>query len=278
MHVGPQEGDVGRAREGRLPGEALVDHTAERVDVRTLVHRVARDLLRRDVLEGADDLPGDRDSGQRAGSLREAEVAEVAMLATGGCGDEDVGRLDVPMDESLLVSGVEGLRDLREEVDGPLRLECPVLGDDLREIGAFDVAHREEENAVLLSGLVDGDDVRMVERGRDPRLAQEALAEALVLGELGRDHLERDLAPEPCLLGTVDRTHPPAADERFDPVAGDRRSRRQRGARDVAHRPLVTVAASSVYARCVARSFAEQTLRDEGREDVTSAGRGRRGL
>ena len=75
----------------------------------------------------------------------------------------------------------------------------------------------------------------MVERGGDPRLAQEALAEALVLGELGRDHLERDLAAEALLVGTVDRTHASAADERFDPVAGDRRSGRQRGARDVAH-------------------------------------------
>ena len=73
----------------------------------------------------------------------------------------------------------------------------------------------------------------MVERGCDPRLAQEALAEALVLGELGRDHLERDLAPEALFAGTVDRAHPPAADERLDPVAGDRRSGRQHGARDV---------------------------------------------
>ena len=66
----------------------------------------------------------------------------------------------------------------------------------------------------------------MVEGGGDPRLAQEALAEALVLGELGRDHLERDLAPEAFFLGAVDRTHPPAADERLDLVAGDRRSGR----------------------------------------------------
>ena len=111
--------------------------------------RIARDLLGRDVLERADDLPGDRDSGERARALREAEVAEVAVLASRGSRDEDVRRLDVAMDEALLVSGVEGLRDLREEVDGALRLERSVLGDDLREVGALDVAHREEEDAVL---------------------------------------------------------------------------------------------------------------------------------
>ena len=110
----------------------------------------------------------------------------------------------------------------------------------------------------------------MVERGRDPRLAQEALAEALVLGELGGDHLERDLAPEALLVGTVDRTHPPAADERFDPVAGDRRSGRQHGARDVAHRSSVwqrsadcnTASASCVTTVTLATSRARTTRSD----------------
>ena len=143
------------------------------------------------------------------------------------------------MDEPLLVRGVERLGDLREEVDRPLRLECAVLGDDLREVGALDVAHREEEDTVLLSRLVDRDDVRMVERSGDPRLPQEALTETLVLGELGRDDLERDLAAEPLLVGTVNRAHASAADERLDSVAGDRRPGRQQRARDVAHRSSV---------------------------------------
>ena len=124
--------------------------------------------------------------------------------------------------------GVERLGDLGEELDCAPGLERAVLGHDAcaRSV-ALDVAHGEEEQAVLISRLVDGDDVGVIERGGDPRLAQEALAEALVLGELGGDHLERDLASEPLLLGAVDRAHPPSADEGLDPVAGDRRSGRQ---------------------------------------------------
>ena len=84
MHVRPEERDVGRARERRLPGQALVEDAAERVHVRALVERVARDLLGRDVLERAHDLARDRDSRERARALREAEVSEVAVLATRG--------------------------------------------------------------------------------------------------------------------------------------------------------------------------------------------------
>ena len=159
------------------------------------------------------------------------------MLTSRGLGDEDVRGLDVAVHEAFLVRGIERLGDLGEQLDGSLRLERAVLGDELGEVVALDVAHGEEEDAVLLSRLVDGDDVRVVERGRDPRLAQEALAEALVLGELGGDHLEGDLAPEPRLLGAIDRAHSPSADEGLDPVAGDRRSGRQHGARDVTHQP-----------------------------------------
>ena len=61
----------------------------------------------------------------------------------------------------------------------------------------------------------------MVDRGGEPRLAQEALAEALVLGELGSEHLERDLAPERTVLGPVDDAHPAPPEQGLDPVAGE---------------------------------------------------------
>ena len=64
------------------------------------------------------------------------------------------------MDEALLVRSVERLGDLREEVDGALRVERARFGDELREVVALDVAHREKEKTILVSGLIDGDDVR----------------------------------------------------------------------------------------------------------------------
>lgn len=80
----------------------------------------------------------------------------------------------------------------------------------------------------------------LITPGPTPMMAARstALAEALVLGELGSNHFERDLAPEARFRGAIDGAHPPSPDERFDLVAGDRRSGRQH-ARDVTHRSSV---------------------------------------
>ena len=122
------------------------------------------------------------------------------------------------MDEAFLVRRVQGVGDLLEDVDRALRLECAFVGHELREVGALDIAHGEEQHAVVVACVEDRNDVGMVERSRDPRLPKEALTEAVVLGELGGDHLERDLSPELDLLRPVDGAHPSATDECLDPV------------------------------------------------------------
>jgi len=50
------------------------------------------------------------------------------------------------------------------------------------------------------------------------RLADEAPAEALVLGQLGGEQLERHLPAQPEVLGPVDDGHPAAAEQLLDAV------------------------------------------------------------
>ena len=92
------------------------------------------------------------------------------------------------------------------------------------EVLALDVLHRQVEQPVDLAGVVDRDDVRVLQGGGDPRLAREALAEARGLGEVGRDDLDGGPAPEVEVLGAVDHAHAAAADPLLDPVAGDHRA------------------------------------------------------
>ena len=99
---------------------------------------------------------------------------------------------------------------------------CPLLGqaalscEERAEIRAVDVAHGDVEHSVGVAGLVDGNDVRVLElRGTAPLLL-ESLPEALVGRELGSEDLEGDLPVVPDLVREVDDAHPAPAELPLD--------------------------------------------------------------
>ena len=92
------------------------------------------------------------------------------------------------------------------------------------QVAALDQPHRDDQLAVDLARVVDRHHRRVVEPRGEPRLAQEALAEPLALGELAGDHLQRHRPFEAEVGGAVDDAHPAAGDQRVDPVAGDGRA------------------------------------------------------
>ncbi len=116
--------------------------------------------------------------------------------------------------------GVERARELLDEEDRVADPEAAAL-QNLLEVRAADVAHGDVQQTVGLARVVDRDDVRMVDRRRDVRLAHESLAELLVPRQLGREELQRDLAAEPYLLGDIDDAHAAPPEDRLDPEAGD---------------------------------------------------------
>jgi hypothetical protein len=105
------------------------------------------------------------------------------------------------------------------------------LPDVAAQRPALDVLHRDVRRAVVLEVVVDRDDVRMRERPRDARLAQEALGERRVGRVEGGELLERDEAVEVGLPREVHHRHAAAADLPEDLVAADRLE-------DVGHQPL----------------------------------------
>ena len=231
VHVRVDRRDLALALERSLAGEALEEQAAERVDVRPPVDRRALDLLGRDVRDRADEgpLPGEAlDRGEVPG---ETEVAEIGVLARFRPLHEDVAGLDVAVDEAESVGRVEGARDLSDEIDGAIGTQRALALEDLAQVEPVHEAHDEVEHPVLLAGCERRDDVRLLERGGDPRFAQEPLAEALVPRELGDQDLERDLLSLR-VLGEIHGPGRAAPDQPRDAIPGDDASGRE----DVRHR------------------------------------------
>ena len=95
--------------------------------------------------------------------------------------EEDVRGLDVAVDEPARVRSVERARDLATDGERPLRLERAFLGEQRLQFAAGDVAHSQVELPVDLAGVVDRDNVRVLERSCNLRLRQEPLAEARMM-------------------------------------------------------------------------------------------------
>ena len=154
---------------------------------------------------------------------RQAEVADVGVLAVGPRPDENVARLHVPVDEPGVVGGVERVRNLPDECERPLGLEPSLPAEQLSQVRALDVGHRQIEGAVLLARGENRDDVRVAQACRQFGLPQEAPAEALVAGQLRREPLEGDPLAAARVLGQVHGAHRPFADQRLDTKACDDR-------------------------------------------------------
>ena len=112
------------AGKGALAGEHLEEHAAERPDVGAFVDRLALRLLRAHVGGGPDDHAqpaGHRGHRRRQRRVRRALVghrlgeAEIEDLDAVVGRELDVGRLQVAMDDPLLVRRVERLGDLRRD-------------------------------------------------------------------------------------------------------------------------------------------------------------------
>ena len=223
MQVRPQARLVGLPRVGDLPGQRVVQHAAERVDVGALVDGPAADLLGRHEVHRPDPAAGRGQPAFGEGVAREAEVAEVDLVVGA---EQDVRGLDVAVDEPRVVRGVQRVGDMGHERRRVLRRERPGGGDTLAQIVAVDEPHGDVRPSVALAVVVDRDDVGVLDRRRRTRLAQEALANARIAEQPGRDDLQRDGTVETQLRGLVDDAHAPATGDAFDPVAGELRGGR----------------------------------------------------
>ena len=175
------------AAERAVAGQHLVEHAAERPDVRSLIDCLTTRLLRRHVRSGPEQLAIDgrcdhrRRVGQRVSSSGSRGLfgeAKVQHLDRAVCRDDDVRRLEIAMNDPALVSRVERIRDLPRDYErlcqANRRSDDRVIGDRSRiadrdvahspcECLAFDQLHHQRRNAARVLEAVQCGDVRMIE-------------------------------------------------------------------------------------------------------------------
>ena len=98
------------------------------------------------------------------------------------------------------------------------RAACQPFGEGL----ALDVLHGNEQRAVVLTDFVDRADVRVIERGRRLRLAQQPGVRRGVGAGRGRQHLDGDAAIKRGILAEVHLAHAAGAQRPQDPVSPNR--------------------------------------------------------
>jgi hypothetical protein len=122
--------------------------------------------------------------------------APAARGAAARRGQQDVGRLDVAVDQPAGVRGVQRAGHLGHDRQGAGQVQAALPPQQGGQVEPFHVPHGDVELPVDLAGIVDRDHVGVVDAGGDHRLAQEAAAEALVGRQVGAEDLEGDLAAE----------------------------------------------------------------------------------
>ena len=162
------------AAVGGFGGEAEVEHGAERVDVAADVERrIGDDLLRRHVERTADDRPFHRQHGaRRFGGACNAEIGELGIAVRG---DEDVGWLDVAVDQLDAVGFGEAIGHL---VDDRQRegLGQAALGiDQVAQVAGVDIFQNQELGALVTDAAVQtAYDIAMIQLASDAGFAGEA--------------------------------------------------------------------------------------------------------
>src|ERR1700722_8371024 len=106
-----------------------------------------------------------------AGLFGQSEVKNLGLVAAGY---KNIGGLDVAVDDSLGVSGVESVGDLSAEVEYLLEFQRVAMDETLKSL-TFEQFHGDEVASVILGNFVDGADIRVVQGGGGTGLTLETV-------------------------------------------------------------------------------------------------------
>src|SRR5215471_13815710 len=122
------------------------------------------------------------------------------------------------MDDSGLVRRREGRSDLNGDVERGYHRHLP-FDQNLSQRQPLDEFGGDEMRRAVIADLVNGDDVRVVERAGRPGLLLEPEQSLIVLRSFVEQQLERYLSFQPHVAGQINLSHSAGANRRNDLVS-----------------------------------------------------------
>ena len=215
-----------RSPESHAPRGHFIEHRSKAEKIGPSVQFFAASLLGRHVRNGphCHSRAGERFLGSHSlkrfsrgsgsvavrGQLRQTEIHQLRLVARG---DENVGGLNVAVNDAFSVRSVERLRDLNTDIQECIRWESAPF-DALLEGFTLEQFHHQKKSSLVFLNLVNGADVGVIQRGSGTCFAAEALQRLRVLVEFFREKFERHTAAKLEIFGGVEHTHA-AAPELF---------------------------------------------------------------
>src|SRR6266550_6773408 len=190
------------ARKWQPVREQLVGYHAEGPDVTACVDRPPLDLLGRHVRQRA------RESEGLGGCPRthETSESEVYDLSLPAARQNHVGRLDIPMNDIVLVRVTQAFGDLTDNLDSRGHRQARTSHASGEALSLV-VSHHQEELAIV--GLLDcmnGSDVFVIESGSGAGFVQKSVA-ICRSDRIGSEKLQSDGAMQSGVEGFKDLAH-----------------------------------------------------------------------
>jgi len=159
--------------------------------------------------------------GRQPRLAEQAGDAEVRELDRSVVGDQQVGGLDVAVDDAAVVGVLQRGADCDAHFGRFAPVKMPAGQQFVLQAAAVDVFHRVEEPPFFLAESEQADDVRMVQLAKRFDFYFESLAEPRIVMEPGRQDLDRHRLLGLQIDALVDHSHPTPPERSQDAVGAE---------------------------------------------------------
>jgi len=185
--------------------DSLVEHGSQGVEVGTAIYyALAPRLLWGHVEHGTYGQSGLGEAGLTGDARGHVGDTEIGELGTAIGGEEYVGGLDVPVDDTQAVGGSQAIAYGGNNAHGLLRCQAMVwpLPQEAVQAPTGHEFHGDEVSALGLQGM-DSDNTGMIQSGSSPRFLEETLQGLSILAGLRLQFLDGYSAPQSLIRGLV---------------------------------------------------------------------------